>query len=81
MNLYDSERKLYAFAGSSKAGLHKSRRTVETNQDDPNIPGVGRFVAPKNPYFVVAIVKHMRYSLVSSSSLVFFSVYIYIYIY
>ncbi|XP_059444245.1 putative B3 domain-containing protein At5g66980 isoform X2 [Corylus avellana] len=55
---------------SSKAGLHKSRRTVETNQDEPNIPRVGRFVAPKNPYFVVAIAKHMRYGLRLQRSLV-----------
>ncbi|XP_059444439.1 putative B3 domain-containing protein At5g66980 isoform X2 [Corylus avellana] len=50
-------------AGSSKAGQHKSRRTVETNLEKQKIPKVGQFVAPKNPYFVVAFANHMQYTL------------------
>jgi hypothetical protein len=61
--------------GSSKAGQHKSRRTVETNLEEQKIPKVGRFVAPKNPYFVVAFANHMQYTMVSFFGPVFCSVF------
>lgn len=60
--------------GSSKAGRHKSRRTVETNLEKQIVPKVARFVAPKNPYFVVAYANHMLYTLVSFLVL-YFAVY------
>jgi hypothetical protein len=64
MNICDFERCM--LTGSSIGGRLKSRRSVETNlEEEQNIPKVGGFVAPKNPYFVVAFVKHMRYRLVS----------------
>lgn len=60
--------------GSSKAGRHKSRRIVESNLEKQIIPKVAQFVAPKNPYFVVAFANHMQYTLVSFLVL-YFAVY------